>query len=456
MKKLFLLIISILFIGNFANANETGGKFGIGIKGGAAKYYGDLDESSFGLHYAVSVDYWFTDVFGIGFNYGKNELSAEETGNYFESNLWNYILQLRINVWPSSKLNPYLTIGYEWFDSNPKDKNGTWLRNFASDIEPFEYKSINNAVPFGLGFSYYLSNVISFDAEALLHYSFIDYVDGYIEGAKDDHWMSLAAGISLHFGKANDTDGDGIPDSRDKDPFHAEDFDNFQDEDGAPDLDNDQDGIPDAVDKAPIDPEDRDGFEDGDGVPDLDNDKDGVLDSNDKAPNEAEDHDGFEDEDGIPDTDNDQDGILDVDDKCPDEAETFNEYEETDGCPDTKPELAVEKGQAIVLDGVNFASGSVKLTINSKTILDKVVRTMTKNPELEVEIHGYTDNTGSYNGNIKISQRRADSVKDYIVTSGISATRISTIGFGPENPIASNDTSEGRAKNRRIEFFRTK
>jgi len=238
--------------------------------------------------------------------------------------------------------------------------------------------------------------------------------------------------------------------------MHAEDFDNFQDEDGAPDLDNDMDGVPDAVDKAPVDPEDRDGFEDEDGVPDLDNDKDGVLDSDDKAPNEAEDKDGFEDEDGVPDPDNDKDGILDVDDKCPDEAETLNEYKDKDGCPDTKPELAVEKGQAIVLDGVNFASGSVKLTNNSKTILDKVVRTMTKNPELEVEIRGYTDNVGSYKGNMKISKRRAESVRIYLIVSGIISSRITAQGFGPENPIASNDTSEGRAKNRRIEFFRTK
>ena len=185
-------------------------------------------------------------------------------------------------------------------------------------------------------------------------------------------------------------------------------------------------------------------------------DKDTVADEDDKCPEDPEDMDGFQDDDGVPDPDNDNDGILDVDDRCPNEAETFNEYEDLDGCPDEKPEVAVEKGEAIILDGVNFATGSANLTENSKTILDKVVRTMTKNPDLELEIRGYTDNTGSYNGNMKISQRRAESVKNYLVGMGIESSRLATQGFGPENPIAPNDTREGRAQNRRIEFFRVK
>ena len=456
MKKLLLLITSVLLILNLSYADEIGGKFGLGLKGGIAQYSGDIEESEFGLHYSVSADYWFTDLIGIGINYGKNVLSAEETGKYFESNLWNYGLLLKINIWPSSRLNPYLALGYERFDTNPKDKNGVWLREFAADIEPFEYESINNAIPFGLGFSYFFNELISLDAEALVHYSSIDYVDGYIEGDKDDHWLSLAAGLSIHLGKAKDTDKDGIPDSKDKDPIHAEDYDNFRDEDGVPDLDNDMDGIQDLVDGAPLDAEDHDGFEDQDGIPDPDNDNDGILDGVDKAPNEAEDKDGFEDEDGAPDLDNDKDGILDTEDKCPNKAETINGFEDEDGCPDTKPEVEVEKGQAIILEGVNFATGSANLTNNSKIILDKVVRTMASNSELEVEIRGYTDNTGSLNGNMKISKLRAESVKEYLVINGISATRISTMGYGPNNPIAPNDSREGRAKNRRIEFFRIK
>lgn len=456
MKKFLLLIVSLLLIGNFALADEIGGKFGIGIKGGAAQYYGDLSESSFGLNYSLTADYWFNERLGFAFDYGKSQLTAEENNQYFESDLWNYSLHLKLNLLPQSNLNPYLIVGYEWWDGDPKKKDGGWVTEFSQGIESGDFEKINTAIPVGLGFSYYLNDRLSFDAEGLLHYTTIDYIDGYDEGDNDDNWISVAAGISLHFGKAKDTDGDGIPDRHDKDPLHAEDFDNFQDEDGVPDLDNDLDGVPDAIDKSPQDPEDRDGFEDDDGVPDLDNDNDGVLDADDKAPNEAEDMDGFQDDDGMPDPDNDNDGILDANDQCPNEAETMNEYEDLDGCPDEKPEIAVEKGEAIVLDGVNFATGSANLTENSKTILDKVVRTMTKNPDLELEVRGFTDNTGSYNGNMKISQRRADSVKNYLVGMGIGSNRIATQGFGPENPIAPNDTREGRAQNRRIEFFRVK
>jgi chemotaxis protein MotB len=81
---------------------------------------------------------------------------------------------------------------------------------------------------------------------------------------------------------------------------------------------------------------------------------------------------------------------------------------------------------------------------------------MLKYPDIEVEIRGHTDNTGSYQGNVRISQRRADTVKEYLLRHGIPSYRIITKGFGPDNPIAPNNTREGRAQNRRIEFYRIK
>ncbi len=128
----------------------------------------------------------------------------------------------------------------------------------------------------------------------------------------------------------------------------------------------------------------------------------------------------------------------------------------TTGVPIKKPEIAVEKGKSIILEGVYFNTGSAALNPNSMTILDKVVRTMKENPEIEVEIRGYTDNTGSYNRNVELSKQRAESVKLYLMNKGIDAARIRTRGFGPEDPIAPNTTAEGRARNRRIEFFRLK
>ncbi len=143
-------------------------------------------------------------------------------------------------------------------------------------------------------------------------------------------------------------------------------------------------------------------------------------------------------------------------DKCPNEPETVNGYEDNDGCPDKKPEIAVEKGKAIILEGVKFASGSARLTPQSKIILDKVVRTLQEYPEIQVEIRGYTDNTGSLAGNMRLSQKRAEAVRAYLIEKGIDGSRIKAKGYGPQNPIADNKTAEGRAKNRRIEFFRIK
>ncbi|RLC50885.1 MAG: OmpA family protein, partial [Candidatus Cloacimonadota bacterium] len=189
---------------------------------------------------------------------------------------------------------------------------------------------------------------------------------------------------------------------------------------------------------------------------DPDNDKDGILDVDDKCPNDPEDVDNFEDEDGCPDPDNDQDGILDVDDACPDDPETINDYEDEDGCPDTVPEVIFKKEAPIVLEGVNFEFNSAELTAGAKEVLMKVVRTLKDYPEMTLLIKGHTDNIGSDAYNLKLSQRRADSVRQFLIDNGIDPSRLESVGYGETQPIATNDTPEGRAKNRRIEFYRVK
>jgi len=462
MRKQLIVTLILLLFAAFTFADETGGKVSLGVKAGAGRYFGDLDKAKFATYYDFNAQWWISNMFGLSFNYGKGYLTAEEGTEYFKTDLWNYTGLLKIKFWQACKLNPYLAVGYEKFDIDPKKSNGNRVSGFARGMANGDYQKLNSAIPFGIGFSYFLSEHFAIETEALLHYTSIDYIDGYDRGSKDDNWVSLAAGLSFYLGKAKDTDKDGIPDKIDKDPLHAEDMDGFQDQDGAPDLDNDRDGVPDALDRAPLQPEDQDGYMDADGIPDEDNDGDGILDADDKCPGNdknldtKEDMDGFQDADGCPDLDNDGDGIADTDDKCPNKAETMNGYEDADGCPDKKPEVAVEKGKAIVLKGVNFASGSARLTQNSRTMLDRVVRTLSEEKDIEVEIRGYTDNTGSYQGNMKISKLRAEAVKAYLVNNGIESSRVKTQGFGPENPIADNKTRSGRAKNRRIEFFRIK
>jgi outer membrane protein OmpA-like peptidoglycan-associated protein len=248
-----------------------------------------------------------------------------------------------------------------------------------------------------------------------------------------------------------DNDGDGIPDQNDNCPDLPEDNDGFEDEDGCPDLDNDQDSIPDKDDRCPNEPEDFDGDADTDGCPDLvkDSDNDGIPDDVDRCPLQPEDIDGFQDDDGCPDLDNDLDGIPDEVDNCPSSPETFNGFQDEDGCPDEKP-----LEEKFILRGVNFESGSAALTPDSYGILDEVVRSLQAYPEVRVEIRGHTDSQGPASFNLELSQRRADSVRQYLINAGTDPSRLVSIGVGEEEPTASNANPEGRLQNRRIEFRR--
>ena len=212
-------------------------------------------------------------------------------------------------------------------------------------------------------------------------------------------------------------------------------------------TDRDGDGILDDVDQCPDVAEDKDGFEDEDGCPDFDNDGDGIADNNDQCPNDPEDLDGFQDEDGCPDTDNDMDGILDNEDNCPNNPETVNGYKDQDGCPDEKPK---EIKQALILKGVNFKTASAELLEESYYVLEKVYNSLEAYPHVQVEIAGHTDSQGSDSYNMALSYDRAKSVLNYLVMRGISADRLVARGYGETQPIADNNTADGRYENRRV------
>jgi len=250
----------------------------------------------------------------------------------------------------------------------------------------------------------------------------------------------------------SDRDKDGIEDSADRCPDDPEDKDGFQDQDGCPELDNDGDGVPDTLDKCPMVPEDKDGFEDADGCPENDNDKDGILDPNDKCPNEAEDKDGFQDEDGCPDKDNDQDGILDPDDLCPDEPETKNGYADHDGCPDEEQVRVL--GDKIVLDDrVHFRTNSHIIRTISYPLLERLAKLIKDHPEyVHVDIEGHADERGSESFNKQLSENRAKAVLDFLVKSGVEASRLSSKGFGSEVPLVDKKSEHAWLMNRRVEF----
>ncbi|QRK13840.1 OmpA family protein [Archangium violaceum] len=235
-----------------------------------------------------------------------------------------------------------------------------------------------------------------------------------------------------------DSDGDGVRDSLDKCPTEAEDSDGFMDSDGCPEPDNDGDGVVDGEDQCPNSAGDKSqggcGDSDGDGVPD----------GQDLCPDQP----GPAGYDGCPDSDGDE--VPDNVDKCPDQSGAA----EADGCPIDNPPLVVIESDRIRIKGnILFETGSATIQKQSLKLLDEVAIVLERNPELgPVLIEGHTDNVGSEALNLNLSQRRAQSVLDYLVSKNIEAHRLRAKGFGESRPIATNATSLGRAKNRRVDF----
>ena len=103
-------------------------------------------------------------------------------------------------------------------------------------------------------------------------------------------------------------------------------------------------------------------------------------------------------------------------------------------------------------EGILFPTGSAEILSSSHAVLDRVAETLTKYETVKVSIEGHTDSRGDDEDNRKLSLRRAESVRDYLVSKGITASRLEVEGFGEDKPVASNKTREGRARNRRIEL----
>jgi outer membrane protein OmpA-like peptidoglycan-associated protein len=232
-----------------------------------------------------------------------------------------------------------------------------------------------------------------------------------------------------------DTDGDGFVDAQDACPAVP-----GVDPDGCPPPDTDDDGVIDAKDAcrtqagpAP------------DGCPIPDSDGDGYLDPDDGCPEEV----GVN-PDGCPIRDPDGDGLIAPQDACPEQPETPNGFEDGDGCPDELPaEVAKFSG---VIEGIYFDTGKSTIRKKSFPLLDEGATVLTHYPALRVRISGHTDNRGKHDYNVELSLSRANAVKEYLVGKGIASERIETLGAGPDAPVETNDTADGRAKNRRIEF----
>jgi len=249
-----------------------------------------------------------------------------------------------------------------------------------------------------------------------------------------------------------DRDGDGIYDREDACPdVPGVRTDDPKTNGCPPPSDRDKDTIIDPEDACPDVPGVRTDDPKTNGCPPpSDRDKDTIIDPEDACPDEP----GVKTDDpktnGCPaPKDTDGDGILDPVDACPDVAGPANDDPKKHGCPVAR----VEKGQIRILEQVQFAYNSDRILKASDYILEAVKKVLEEHAQIkQVEVQGHTDNKGGDQFNLGLSKRRAASVMKWLTSRGIDKKRLKSQGFGKKQPIDTNDTEEGRANNRRVEF----
>jgi outer membrane protein OmpA-like peptidoglycan-associated protein/opacity protein-like surface antigen len=534
MKKRNLLLASFLMSMLMATAQTADNKIAVGLHFVKNEYNGDYGSKIFNFDkvqfskggyngLGLSFAYYLSPSFDLGLQ-GTSGLYGFEVnnerrfvGSKFDMSVFSHYKFNNGYIFKeSSKLSPFVSLGLG-FASYSRAGFDTGSNPTIVVDKP------DLIIPMGIGLKYqisrslaiqyqYLYNITTSDKHDLNDPSFFtqpDYLENNVNDTYGQHWLSLA----FSFGKAKDTDKDGVSDKDDKcldTPIGVKvnqagcpidtDKDRVADYlDKCPDtpkgvkvdangcpLDADKDGIADYLDKCPKEagiqkfqgcPDtDGDGIQDSEdkcpkvaglaklqGCPDADGD--GVQDSDDKCPKVAGDA-KFQgcpdtDKDGVPDNmdkcptlagtlngcpDTDKDGVADVDDKCP----TVAGLAANKGCPEVKAETKKVFEQA--LQGVQFESGKEVIKPSSFTILNQVANIILMNPSYALEINGHTDGQGDDMKNLVLSQKRADAVKAYLVKKGVNAAKLTARGFGETVPVADNATTEGRSKNRRVEF----
>lgn len=370
-------------------------------------------------------------------------------------------------------------------------------------------------VPAGMGLQLTLDETKVFEVSGGYSYSFSDDLNAIRTNSSKDGFWSVNAGITItgidlfgdldHDGlinksesqlgtdlRSSDTDLDGLPDGEEVLTTMTSPLKKDTDSDGLSDYeeirtyatnptvaDADADGLTDREEIVThrTDPlkkdSDADGLTDGDEIRKFqtdalaaDSDRDQLTDGQEinthrTLPGKAD-----TDEDGLADgielltqkTDplkKDTDGGG-LDDNV-EVSRNMNPLMAQDDVPRQKEEkkvvtFEIDNGKDVVLEGIVFETGSARVTRESERILDEVVSELRTNTGLTVEVQGHTDNTGSRSTNMKLSQQRADAVKDYLMKKGIAGERLVAKGYGPDRPITANTSAEERKRNRRIAF----
>jgi len=394
MKRIFVFMVMLVMTlaATSAYAQVKAGSVHISPTIGMYKFEGNEDMKD-GMAVGLRAGYNFTKYIGVeGFaHYAATEMKTADSTYGNKLNFLGYGVEGIFNILPDKSLVPFLAIGV----------GGVHYSGNTDATTENKYNKI--AADYGAGIKYFLTDNFALRADVR-----------HVIPFGDMHNNLLATvGVTLAFGGAKKT----VAPAAEPAPAPAP----------APvvksePIDSDKDGVPDDLDKCPGTPA-------------------GVA----------------VDKDGCP-LDSDKDGVPDYLDKCPGTPEGVKV--DKDGCPppvvqQAKPQAAaapeiIEKGRTTLK--VLFDTNKDVIKKNSFKDVDNLISVMKNHPELNVVIEGHTDNVGSAAYNKKLSQKRADAVKKYMVNKGgIDAKRITAEGFGLEKPIADNATKAGKAKNRRVE-----
>lgn len=498
MKLKNLFLVALVVVTNALTAQTVNSKYAIGLNLLKNEYNGDLGSGIWnfkpttyyggGLSFAKYLNPSF-DMGVIG-NYGDYGYANDQISyaNSFNSRKLDFSLfgHYKLNngyiLKESAKLSPFVSLGLGFASYS---RNSTYDAGATQRV----VTGTDFIVPFGAGLKYQITDKFALQYQYLYNVTNHDIRDknrgtaGAYQKSGNDAAGQHLLGLVFSFGKAKDSDKDGVADKFDncvETPLNV-----VVDAVGCP-VDTDKDGVADYLDKCP----EVAGVAKFDGCPDTDGD--GVQDSEDKCPTVAglakfagcpdTDGDGVQDSEdkcpkvaglakfgGCPDTDGD--GVQDSEDKCPTVAGSLNGCPDRDkdgvadyldkcpdvpgiaankGCPEVKAETKKIFQQA--LQGIQFESGKDIIKKTSFPILNQVVKVMTENPSYQLEINGHTDSQGDDAKNMLLSEKRAAAVKAYLVKSGVDAAKLTSKGYGETVPVADNATAAGKAKNRRVEF----
>jgi len=515
----FLILLGLVLMSqpNYAQFSDYSTKFGLQINGllPDTEFDKDLrpDNADFKFSYLGRLFLRFelgTEILEaeIGAGYGKLT-GVDFTNNEWETTIIPFDFRLILSPFQTKGWNPYVFGGVGALNYSVDTKPVSVSPVQGNELKDKDWSAF---IPVGLGIEFALSETLLLDISGGYTQTFTDNLnyynnkDAYSETTANDGYYSAGIGFTIVSGWGGsdhdndgltkreeqgfstdpnnpDTDGDGLMDGEEVNQYYTNplnpdtDSDDLIDGDevhkyqtGPNKADTDGDGLKDGdeVMKYKSDPLNSD--TDGDGL----NDGDEVMKYKTDPVKTDTDGDGLEDGNEVMryksnplKTDTDGDGLKDGDEVMKHKTDPVKA--DTDGGtvddgtevkrgtnPLDSADDVVKINAPIVLEGITFATNKFDVTPESEKVLMGTLKTLQVNKDITVEISGHTDNVGSNEYNQNLSQRRADAVKAWLVSKGISADRITAVGYGENHPRVSNDTKENRRLNRRIEFKRIK